>query len=195
MMMSVFLRAAERRKAAEGILADLQLVERWGRFGRPVIVGALAYDLIVDFDIDMEIYCPDLQIDHGFQVLRECAQNSHVTHAQFLNGLKTPDQALYWQIRYRDEENRDWKVDMWSAPEDYSLPRSEHFVEPMKKALTNETRKAILELKESRANDNTLACLSIDLYRAVLEDGVRCADDLRHWLQTHTTGQLTNWKP
>lgn len=191
----VFQRAEEKRRMAEQILADLQLVERWRRYGRPVIVGALAYNLVVDFDIDMEIYCPEIQIDHGFEILRQSAQNERVTNAQFFNGLHGPDQALYWQLRYRDTANNHWKIDMWSAPDDYPLPRSEYFVEPMKKALTEETRRAILELKEHRMNDRSLQCLSIDLYRAVLEDGVRTPDGLRQWLQTRETGQLTGWKP
>lgn len=194
-MTDAFQRAKEKKQIAEGILADLNLVERWSRYGRPVIVGALAYDLIVDFDIDMEIYCPDLQIDHGFDILRNCAQNKQITHAQFYNGLTSPDQALYWQLRYRDAGGNNWKIDMWSAPTDYPLPRSEYFVGPMIEALTQETRQAILELKEQRLNDSTLQCLSIDLYRAVMADGVRTPDDLRRWLHTHETGTLTDWKP
>lgn len=194
-MTDVFQRAEEKRRMAESILADLRLLERWRRYGRPVIVGALAYDLIVDYDIDMEIYCPEIQIDHGFEILRQCAQNQRVTNAQFFNGLHGPDQALYWQLRYLDEGGNHWKIDMWSAPNDYPLPRSEYFVDPMNQALTQESRRIILELKDARMNHQDLQCLSIDLYRAVMEDGVQTADDLRNWLKTHEIGQLTDWKP
>ena len=48
--------ATERRQAAERFVADLDLVRKWERFGCPVIVGAFAYDLLIDPDIDMEIY-------------------------------------------------------------------------------------------------------------------------------------------
>ena len=37
-MTDVLERAAQRRQVAESILADLQLLQKWQRFGRPVIV-------------------------------------------------------------------------------------------------------------------------------------------------------------
>jgi hypothetical protein len=188
-------RATRKREVAWRILSDLELMEKWQRYGRPVVVGALAYDLLVDPDIDMEIYCPDLRIEHGFQVLGECALNTNVTKARFSNELSSRDEALYWQLRYRCGRREEWKIDMWSAPMGYRLPRAENLVEPMKKALTPETRGVIVELKEERLADPTLRCASVDLYRAVLEDGVRTAAHLRDWLNTHETGMLTDWKP
>ena len=44
---------------------------------------------------------------------------------------------------------------------------------------TAETRSAILALKAARALDTGLRCPSIDLYRAVLDDGVRTVEELR----------------
>ena len=194
-MTDVIELAADRKMVAESILADLDLVRKWERFGRPVLVGAFAYDLLVDPDIDMEIYCPDLRIEHGFQILGECALNHRVTKARFSNELAGRDKALYWQLRYRQNDGREWKIDMWSAPEDYDLPRSEHLVEPMRACLTPETRRAILELKELREHNSSVQCSSIDLYRAVLDDSVRTSRDLSAWLESHETGKLTDWKP
>ena len=84
---------------------------------------------------------------------------------------------------------------MWSAHENYELPRGEHIVEPMRASLTPESREAILELKELRGLDSSLQCPSIDLYRAVLDDDVRTAEDLRTWLESHETGKLSDWRP
>jgi len=193
--MSVLERAARRRQQAEAILRDLGLLERWARFGRPVLVGAVSFDLAVAPDIDLEVYCPELRIEDGFQVLTECSLNPHVTAAQFVNALATPDKALYWQLRYRTDDGTDWKIDMWSAPDDYSLPRGEHFVQPMKDALSDETREAILTLKEARGDGGVPPMLSIDLYRAVLDGGVRTPDQLGEWLQSNPVGVLTAWRP
>ncbi len=38
----LFQRAEQRRQTADAILRDLDLMNRWRRFGRPVLVGALA---------------------------------------------------------------------------------------------------------------------------------------------------------
>jgi hypothetical protein len=194
-MTTVIEQSIRKRRMAEEILAELQLLQRWSRFGRPVIAGALAYDLIFDYDIDMEIYCPDLKIEHGFDVLGACALNPQVRQAAFTNGLETPDKALYWRLKYLDGHGNEWKIDMWSAPEDYPLPRAENLIVPMQRALNPESRAAILALKQARKTDSSLKCLSIDIYRAVIDDGVRTPAQLRLWLEQHETGILTDWKP
>lgn len=193
--MELVERATRRRRQAEAILDDLRLFEKWRRFGRPVLVGAVSLDLAVAPDIDMEVYCPELRIEHGFQVLAECVLHPRIAAASFLNALSTPDKALYWQLRYHASDGTDWKIDMWSAPEDYDLPRGENFVQPMLESLTEETRRAILGLKEARAEGRLPEVISIDLYRAVLDGGVRTPDDMRQWLQSNRTGVLTDWRP
>jgi len=193
--MDLLERAARTRQQAQAILDDLDLLEKWRRFGRPVLVGAVSFDLAVAPDIDMEVYCPELRIEHGFQVLAECALNPRVIAAQFLNALSSPDKALYWQLRYRTDNGTEWKVDMWSAPQDYDLPRGENFVQPMKESLTDEARQAILALKEARADGRLPTFLSVDLYRAVLDGGVRTAREMQQWLQSNQVGVLTDWIP
>lgn len=41
-MMDVIQRSEQRRQTTESILRELDLMNRWRRFGRPVLVGALA---------------------------------------------------------------------------------------------------------------------------------------------------------
>ena len=65
----------------------------------------------------------------------------------------------------------------------------------MKESLTDETRQVILGLKEARAEGRLLEVLSIDLYRAVLDGGVRTPDQMQHWLQSNRMGVLTDWRP
>jgi len=194
-MSDVLTRANARRTVALEVLQELRLVERWSEFGRPVIVGAVAYDLVVSSDIDMEVYCPHLRIEDGFEVLRACALHPRVRKARFLNELHSRNKALYWQLRYVQDDGDEWKIDMWSVPEDYKLPRAENLVDPMRRALSEETRRAILELKEYLRDTQKAKFPSVDLYRAVLDDGVRSSKELLKWLRSNSTGQLTGWRP
>ena len=194
-MESPLARAIHRLHDARNILAQLQLMERWSAFGRPVLVGAVAYGLVVAPDIDIEIYCDEPKIEDGFEVLRACALNPHVKKARFANKLNGPDMGLYWQLRYQDQNEMEWKIDMWSMRYDHPGPTSAALVEPMKRALTDETRIAILEIKEQALLEPLQQCGSIYIYRAVLDDNIRNIDQYKTWLEQHQAGGLTTWKP
>ncbi|UJX42270.1 hypothetical protein K9F62_06215 [Desulfovibrio sp. JY] len=193
--MDVLERSRARRARALEIVDALGLMGSWSRFGRPVLVGAVAHDLALDPDIDLEVYCETLRPEDGFAVLAPAARHPGVRETLFQNHMHGPDKALYWQIRFQDADDTTWKIDMWSAPEDYPLPRGEHLVGPLRQAMTPQLRRIILELKAWRAATPDVDFLSIDLYRAVVTDGVRDPESMRDWLARNETGVLSDWRP
>jgi hypothetical protein len=194
MVDAILVRALERQQIARHILAQLQLMERWSAYGHPVLVGAVAYGLVVAPDIDVEIYCDEPRITEGFEVLQACALHPNVTKARFSNKLNSPDMGLYWQLRYQHEDGQEWKIDMWSVRKDHPGPTSAALVDPIKQALTDETRHAILEIKEQMLL-NRFQCGSIHIYRAVLDDGIRSVEQFEVWLKQKDLSGLTFWKP
>jgi len=188
-------RAQARLRRAQEILADLDLLERWRAFGHPVVVGAVAYGLVVAPDIDVEVYCRSLRIEDGFEVLKACAGRPHVTEVRFANHLAGPDQGYYWRVGYRHPDGQDWKIDTWSVAHDHPGPRGANLVEPMRRALTTETRRRILAIKEEALGVPSFQCPSIHVYRAVLEDGVRTFAELQTWLERTCPMGLTAWRP
>ena len=164
-------------------------------FGNPIVVGAVAYGLVVAPDIDMEIFCEAPKIKDGFEVLQTCALHPRVRKARFANELDGPDQGLYWQLRYLTEGGQMWKIDMWSLCHDHPGPYAAALVDPMQQALTDETRQVILTVKEQALLDPTLQCSSINIYRAVLDDGIRDVGQFRIWLEHNQTSGLLTWKP
>lgn len=84
---------------------------------------------------------------------------------------------------------------MWALPRDHPGPRATHLVEPLRNVLTTETRRAILELKVQIRDGKAPHHPSIDIYRAVIDGGVRTNTELEVWLQQHPRDYLTFWKP
>ena len=188
-------RARTRQRIAEHILQELELLERWNRVGDCRIVGSVAHHLVVAPDIDLEVWCPEPRIGDGFDILHACAQHPNVTKARFWNALGPPHYGLYWQLRY-DHEGEEWKIDTWSMAYSYSEPCGTHLVEPMRAALTDDTRRSILQLKETVFRDPALEVPSIQIYRAVLDDGVRTFGELKAWLPANKlVGAVTDWLP
>jgi hypothetical protein len=194
----IFNREAERRKQALAILERLDLFKRWSRFGVPTLVGAVRYGLAVRRDIDMEVYAGDARIEHGFEVMAEVAQLPGIWKVRFSNELDSPDQGLYWGLRYRaegvlDREGEIWKVDCWYLRNDHPWAHwGERFAEAMERVLTPETRCVILEIKEAIPGDEAPG---IDIYRAVLKGGVRSPEEYRAWIAEHRMGRMQMWLP
>lgn len=194
-MIDVFEQSEQRLRQAQEILAQLRLFERWQVFGTPVLVGAVAYGLAMAPDIDLEIYCDVPHIEDGFAVLRDCALHPKVRKAHFGNYLVEADEGLYWRLIYRTDEGTDWKIDMWSLRPDHPGPCAAQLVEPLREALTPETRRAILELKALIQAGSIPHHASIDVYRAVIDGGVQTSAQLEAWLEAHPRPFLTFWKP
>lgn len=92
---SVLSRSDKRRANAERVMSALGLFERWAVYGRPVLVGSVAYDLVVAPDIDMEIYCERPRIEDGFTVAARLALEPGVQKVRFSNEMQGPAQGLY----------------------------------------------------------------------------------------------------
>jgi hypothetical protein len=186
-------RAAKRKLQAEKILNELQLIQKWTTIGNCFIVGAAAYDLIVTPDIDMETFCevPNPQI-----IMSELALltlNKNVIELKYRDYTSTDFNGHYFKLIYQAEEI-EWNIDMWLFSNERSGALSRDLVPFMKDNLTDETRKAILDIKEALLELNEKYS-SIFIYRAVLECGVRNVDGFLEWTKNHTTTVPFHWQP
>lgn len=193
-MGDVFEREAERRRRALAMVRRLRLLERWSRVGSPELVGAVRRRFVVRRDIDMEVYTDVPKIHDGFSVLAEIACEPGVRSARFANELTGEDQGLYFQVRCLDEQGESWKIDCWLLANDHPQAHwGERFARALERVQTEETRRTILELKEALEDDRDVH--GIDVYRAVLDGGVRDVAGLRAWMKAHTRDGLDLWLP
>jgi hypothetical protein len=192
----VLRRAEERRARAQRVIEALDLLRRWSRYGRPELVGSVALGLVVEPDIDMEISCGQPRVEDGFAVVSALAREPGVWKVRFSNELEGPDCGLYWQVRYRGpaaQPGEVWKIDMWLLGEGHPGPRGTDLLGPMRRALTPETRAAILRIKEAFLGRGEIH--GIDVYRAVFDGAVRTPEAFERWIAAHRPLGLTSWRP
>lgn len=191
---NLLARAEERRRRGLDLIETLGLMERWSRYGSPVLVGAVNMGLVVALDIDINVYSDEPRIEHGFEVMSEVALLPGVWKICFSNELAGPDAGLYWQIRCRDKGGNVWKIDNWLISWDHpDAGVAEHFASAMQQALTEETRAIILAIKEQLKDEHGVD--GIDIYRAVLEGGVSDSDQFIRWIAQNKTSGVTRWRP
>lgn len=186
--------ANKRSEIAGEILQELRLLNGLSKIGSPIVVGAAAFGLIVNPDIDIEVYCNEPRAEDGFVMLAEISKNPNVKEIKFKNCLDTADQGLYFQIRYLHSDVY-WKIDIWLLAKNHPGPTARDFLNPMLAVLTEETRGAIIEIKEELIQSGE-KYPSIYIYQAVLDSNARRLEDFYRWYEINNKPNgLTNWIP
>ena len=172
-------RQEDLQAEAHTVLAELDLMALLARAGHPVLVGSAALGLMTWRDIDVEVYCNRWSADHALETMRPLASHARVKKLRYSNesgqlrSAGLPD-GYYWGVRYYTEAGDEWKIDVWFFPAD--VPRAERDpLQTIPARLTPEIRLAILWIKDvwHRLPAYRHRVLSVDIYDAVLEQGVR----------------------
>ncbi len=194
--MDLIARASELQEQAHGVIRLLQLRERWSELGEVTFSGSSRFGLMVAPNIDMEVYADRPRPSAGFQVIAGIAEIPGVRRVRFKNQLDDPeDPGLYWYIQYRDRLGQDWSIDTWLIPSDHPLAmHTDRFAEAMCQRLDDDLRRTILQIKhESRCRNADTR--SIEIYKAVLRDGIGTYDAFERWLEQNPPRKLEDWMP
>jgi hypothetical protein len=194
--MDLIARASELQKQAHDVIRQLQLEGRWAKVGEVTFSGSPRCGLMVAPNIDMEVYADPPRPSAGFQVIAGIAEMPGVRRVRFKNQLDDPeDPGLYWWIQYRDELGQDWSIDTWLIPRDHPFAmQPDRFAEAMCERLDDVLRRKILRIKhESRCRNADTR--SIEIYKAVLRDGVGTYAEFERWLEQHPAKKLEDWMP
>jgi hypothetical protein len=186
------LRHQDELQAEAGVVsADLQLEQRLSAVGQPVPVGSAALGLMVRPDLDLTVVCPALDPATAgavAQIGARLAVHPRVRQVQVRddtgvwNTDPTYPDGLYLGVRYRSPQGRDWNLDVWFVDRPERQPDLAH-VRAMPARLTPEIRTAILQIKAAWADrpEYGTSVSSYDVYRSVLDDGVRTPQQFLQW--------------
>lgn len=166
---------------ARRVVAELDLVPLLSRAGRVEQVGSSVSGLMVWRDLDFGVLCRDLTAERAFAAIRPLLTHPRLTRLAYRNqtGRRAPpvirdDERYYFSLRCETAAGEEWKIDVsfWlsDSPRDY-LP----YAERLKRQLTDETRLAILWIKDvwHRLPTYPDEGGAFDVYEAVLCGGVR----------------------
>jgi hypothetical protein len=187
-------RQDELQAEAAALRSDLALDSHLSRHGIVMDVGSAALGLMVWRDLDLTVVCPRLDVGQVADTGARLARHHRVREVRIRNDtgawnsdLGYPD-GLYLGLDCRGRAQERWKVDIWFVDEPERQPDLAH-ARDLPARLTSETRGAILVVKDAwvrrpeYGNDVT----SWDIYRAVLEDGVRTVAEFEQWTRQRRT--------
>ncbi len=187
-------RAEGRLRAAYGIVRELELLERWGKYGEVVIVGSVGIGVVVPLDIDMEIHSDEPRVADGFAVMAALAELPKARRITYLDARDRHEQGQYWKLEYELTSDETWTIDTWVFEHASTVASGAALTAALREALTPETRDRILAIKEEAEGLGERA-RGYWLYQAVLDAGVNNYAEYRAWLGDRNIYERTSWMP
>lgn len=190
--------AALRAEATKILDAD-GLRDILAGYGQPEVTGSYTLDLMTWRDLDNYVLRDGLGIRAFCEMGARIAEELRPVRMQFRNerigrtpGL--PDDGLYWGV-YLPPSDTTWKIDIWAVDVEQGR-RMIAAHNALKARLTPETRRSILRIKSALCGHALYrkSFVALDIYRAVLDDGVRETGAFAAWLKTDKNVHI-QWPP
>lgn len=192
--MDILQQAQENTKAAWAVLRTLGAVSAWElALAEVKVVGSLACGLYYNsHDLDLHVYTDTPDPQAGFEAMGRIAAVPGVKNITYTNLLAKPDACCEWHASYTDPQGQDWTLDIIHMARG---SRYDGYFEKqaaaVKNLLTEQTRRAILEIKKAQAGQAHIS--GIWIYAAVLRDGVRTPQEFATWYAKQDTNQILHW--
>jgi len=169
--------ADELQQQAQEVLETIDLLNFLSKFGQPKIVGSVALGLMTwrDIDIDCEVLGKIKEEDFWesakyFLAIEKVRLITLVDDRQSIEKNRPP--SMYIGGKYQAFDGAIWKIDIRFVSEQHAI--AQKYLDAISSRLTEENRKAILEIKNVVALDSRYRTeiSSVDIYEAVLDKGV-----------------------
>ncbi len=178
------------------MVQELRIREIWESVGATVnLVGSLRMGLIAaNRDVDFHIYTSPFRLSESFRAMGLLAEHPKVHTIHYVNLLEEEDRCISWQALCHDEIGEAWQIDMIHILEDSVYAGYfESVADRLLRRLTPETREAILRLKWDLFPKGQVR--GIEVYRAVLDGGIRDKKSFLKWRETHPLEGICHWMP
>jgi hypothetical protein len=188
--------ADKNRQKAFTIIDELKIIACWQAFGAVAnLVGSLRTGLLMkNLDIDFHIYSDSFSVKNSFGAVALIAENPRIKNISYTNLLDTDEQCIEWHLRYIDDDTDEWKIDLihilkGSRYDGYF----ENVADRIKTVMTPEQKFAILSIKNDTPDNVKIK--SIEIYQAVIRDGIRSYREFCKWKKNNNTDGIIEWIP
>lgn len=177
------------KQEADDILYHKGLLDILKSFGTPHISGSYALNLMTWRDLDIYLEVENNTAADFFLLGSKIATALNPVKMSFRNEIIKRTEGLphgfYWGIYLGDERNGAWKIDIW-AVDKTECTRLLDFCKEIETKLTPESSLQILGIKSQCWKDLNYrrSYTSMDIYNAVLEEGVSTLEAFDDYLET-----------
>jgi len=182
--------------SAFNVLKELDIAACCQTIGAAVnIVGSLKTGLMMNRpDIDLHIYTDEPMIKKSFSFINKISKNQGIKEIQYKNLLDTKEECLEWHLWYEAADKNVWKLDIIHIRKgSYYDGFFEKIAGRIIQKLTPETRETILRIKYALGEKSDVP--GIQIYYAVMEQGIKTYPAFLEWSAQNPAGQIWEWIP
>ena len=176
------------KREADQILTEQGLLLHLVQYGAPHVSGSFCLDLMTWRDLDIYLEADGLAESDFFILGNNINTALNPVKMSFRNErnaqTKGLPHGLYWGIYLGNERTGAWKIDIWAVDKE-ECSRLLDYCKGIERKLTPESRMQILEIKSQCWQDPQYrrAYNSMDIYNAVLDEGVTDIHGFREYLK------------
>lgn len=180
---------ARKLLISDGLLKILET------YGAVLPTGSYALDLMTWRDLDLYLISEKISITEFFELGAAINMLLNPIKMSFRNEYigktKNLPKGLYWGIYLGNERKGAWKIDLWCLSEKEALERHK-YCRVVESKLNPENRIVIHRLKQKcwKNRHYRKRFYSIDIYDAVLENGIASFGELKEYINSKYARQL-----
>jgi len=189
--------SAKNLEKAFEIVQELQIEKVWKDFNSTCnLVGSVKTGLLMNhLDIDFHVYSDEFSIEKSFSAISQICQNPKIKEVLYKNLLEAEDMCLEWHLSYEETPERIWTIDIIHIKNESPYAGViERVTEKINLALTEKLRQTILKIKWISEQQKE-KYLGIDIYQAVIDDGIETFEDFKMWKQNKKDVGISLWEP
>ena len=172
----------ERKRTADKILYKTGLWEQLCKIGRPHVIGSYKMDMMAWNDLDIDIENQSMSMDKLYELTNYIFRIFHPLWYEAKEEITDEGKTVWFHGFHTMADGELWNLDLWFFDME-TIDKAERYCNNIVK-MVNQTpgsRERIIAIKQElleRRLYDFFNYSSMDVYRAVLEQGIRNTDEL-----------------
>lgn len=172
----------ERKYAADKILYEMGLWEQLCQIGTPYIIGSYSMDMMAWNDLDIDIENHAMSISRLYELTSYILRTFHPLWYEAKEEVTDEGNTVWFHGFHTMIDGELWNLDLWFFNQE-TIDKAKHYCDNIVKmtAQIPGSRECIIDMKQEllkRGLYDFYQYSSMDVYRAVLEQGITDTDEL-----------------
>lgn len=176
------MNSMERKKTADKILFEMGLMDRLKEIGEPHVIGSYRMNMMAWNDLDIDVENGEMSVERLYQLTQYILGKFHPLWYEAKEEVNDEGKTVWFHGFHAIIDGEEWNFDLWFFDQE-TIDKAEQYCDRIAKMteIQQGSRQKIIRMKEELQERNLYGFYqysSMDVYRAVLEQGISDVEEL-----------------